>query len=161
MASMSCLIYTQVYCVVEEQVLLMYRHQEPNLGLWVAPGGKVERTESPVEGAARELREETGLAAEEIHLRGVLRCVLVQSDRQCLQFLYLVTRVSGELMAQSREGTSRWWPVAEARRLPMPPSNAQFLPHVLDVDGPVYQARYTYDASERLVGVVEHPPLGV
>lgn len=28
------------------------------------------------------------------------------------------------------------------------------------VNGPVYQARYIYDAGEPLIDVVEHPPLG-
>ena len=43
------------------EVLMMERRKQPNLGLWVAPGGKVERDESPHEAALRELREETGL----------------------------------------------------------------------------------------------------
>jgi len=35
-------LYTLVHCLCDGQVLLMQRHKEPNLGLWVAPGGKIE-----------------------------------------------------------------------------------------------------------------------
>ena len=36
------MLYTQVHCLRDDQVLLMKRHKEPNLGQWVAPGGKIE-----------------------------------------------------------------------------------------------------------------------
>lgn len=31
-----------VYVRRGDEVLVMRRHKEPNLGLWIAPGGKVE-----------------------------------------------------------------------------------------------------------------------
>jgi len=45
-----------------DAVLLVRRAAEPGVGDWTIPGGHLERDESPAEGAARELREETGLA---------------------------------------------------------------------------------------------------
>ena len=53
-----------VYAVRGNEVLLMHRHKEPNLGLWIAPGGKVELDESPYETAHREMLEETGLVVD-------------------------------------------------------------------------------------------------
>ncbi len=44
-----------------ERVLLIQRGKPPAAGLWHAPGGKLEAGESLVEGARREVREETGL----------------------------------------------------------------------------------------------------
>ncbi|NLG85482.1 MAG: NUDIX hydrolase, partial [Firmicutes bacterium] len=44
-------------------VLLIKRRYEPFAGYWALPGGYLEENEPPREGAARELREETGLAA--------------------------------------------------------------------------------------------------
>lgn len=134
----------------------MKRNKEPNLGLWVAPGGKIEKDEAPYECAARELREETGLRANEVHLCGIVSIVMPTIEQPCMQFLYVVTDFSGELVADEREGVLGWWSLDEARRLPMPHANAVFLPRVLDMDWAFYQAKYVYDADWQLVKVVEH-----
>jgi multidrug efflux pump subunit AcrB len=56
-------VTTLVYALRNDQVLMMHRRKQPNLGQWIAPGGKVELHESPAECAVRELAEETGLRA--------------------------------------------------------------------------------------------------
>jgi 8-oxo-dGTP pyrophosphatase MutT (NUDIX family) len=84
-------LFTQVHCVCNNHVLLMKRNKEPNYGLWVAPGGKIEKYESPYECAIRELREETGLSAQTIQLRGIVSIVSPKIEHPCMQFLYLVT----------------------------------------------------------------------
>jgi len=153
---MTPLLFTQVHCLREDQVLLMKRNKEPNLGLWVAPGGKIEKDEASYECAVRELREETGLQAHEIHLRGIVSVVMPEILHPCMQFLYVVTDFTGELMADEREGVLHWWSVDEVQQLPMPQANAVFLPRVIDVNWPFYQAKYVYDADWQLVGVIEH-----
>ena len=153
---MTQLLYTQVHCLRNSQVLLMKRTKEPNLGLWVAPGGKIEANESPYECAARELLEETGLRAEEMHLRGIVSAVMPTLTQPCMQFLFLVTDFSGELVADEQEGSLRWWPVDETRRLPMPASIHVYLPRILDMNTPFYQAKYVFDADWLLKEVVEH-----
>lgn len=46
------------------RVLLIQRGQPPAEGLWSLPGGHIEPGEPALEAARRELREETGLAAQ-------------------------------------------------------------------------------------------------
>jgi 8-oxo-dGTP diphosphatase len=154
---MVSLLYTQVHCLRAGQVLLMHRHKQPNLGLWVAPGGKIETHESPYESAARELYEETGLVVREMHLRGLVSAVAPARRHSSIHFLYAVTAFTGQLVADGREGALRWWPVADAVQLPMPHANALFLPHVVDSRRPFYQAKYVCDADWNLIQMVEHP----
>ena len=154
---MTSLLYTQVHCLRDGKVLLMKRHKEPNLGLWVAPGGKIETHESPYECAARELVEETGLVVREMHLRGIVSTVAPAIAQSHIHFLYAVTDFTGELATEHREGALRWWPVTKTEQLPMPHANALFLPHVVDGTLPFYQAKYVYDADWNMIQMVEHP----
>lgn len=44
------------------RILLVQRGQQPSIGLWSIPGGRLESAETPEAGCAREVLEETGLA---------------------------------------------------------------------------------------------------
>jgi ADP-ribose pyrophosphatase YjhB (NUDIX family) len=52
------------------KVLLSKRAIEPRRGYWDLPGGFLEEGEEPVEGLAREFREETGLAVRPLEWLG-------------------------------------------------------------------------------------------
>jgi 8-oxo-dGTP diphosphatase len=56
-------------CRMDGGIVLLRRGIEPGYGLWVYPGGYVDRGESLEEAAVREAREEVGL---EIRLRGLV-----------------------------------------------------------------------------------------
>jgi ADP-ribose pyrophosphatase YjhB (NUDIX family) len=47
----------------DNHVLLIKRKNEPDAGLWGFPGGHIERGETGLAAAARELQEETGVFA--------------------------------------------------------------------------------------------------
>lgn len=150
---------TLIYCRRGDDVLLIHRRKEPNLGLWVAPGGKVEMDESPYECAIRELREETGLHARQLHFRGLITETSPRPDWQWMLFIYVATDFTGTVRADEREGALRWWRIAEldAGAVPIPHADAVFYPHVLDLDRPFYHALYVYDADLCLVEIREHP----
>ncbi|MGF1503541.1 MAG: NUDIX domain-containing protein [Anaerolineae bacterium] len=141
------ILTTLVYTLRGDQVLLMKRRKQPNLGLWVAPGGKIEENESPVECAARELSEETGLTAGRLALRGIITEWSPRTDWRWLMFVYTAHGLSGSLVPDEREGEIRWWPLAEVPSLPMPEADQVFVPHVLNPDGGLYQARFVYDSN--------------
>lgn len=56
----------------EGRLLLVRRGTEPGRGLWSIPGGRLEAGETPAEGAAREVLEETGLHVVIGELLGVI-----------------------------------------------------------------------------------------
>lgn len=147
---------TLVYVLRDGQVLMLYRRKAPNLGLWIAPGGKVEAAESPFECARRELCEETGLVAQDLIFRGLVAETAPRGDWQWLHHLFVTTDFTGELRSDEREGDLRWWPVAEVPRLPIPQADAIFYPHIIDLALPFYAARMHYDADLRLVEVIRH-----
>ncbi|ATB29012.1 NUDIX hydrolase [Melittangium boletus] len=149
---------TLIYCIQGDQVLLAQRKSKPFQGMWVAPGGKIEPLESPRECALRELREETGLDAKELTLRGIVTEVSGRPDWQWMIFIYVTRDFSGELLGDPREGTLRWWPIHEVKPPAIPESDAIFFPRLLEPGPTVYEARYEYDMDLRLVRVNDKTP---
>ncbi len=149
-----------VYAVREGKVLVMHRNKEPNLGLWTAPGGKVELSESPHDTARREMAEETGLEVEDLRLRGLCTEVSESPDWQWLQFIFVSTRFRGTLQADRREGDLAWVPLEEYfTNLPTPQADAIFAPRILAMDAAdegCFQAKFVYDADLKLVEWVEY-----
>lgn len=138
----------------DRRVLMLRRSKEPNKGLWVAPGGKVETHESPLECAIRELREETGLIARHMVLRGLVTEVSPRDDYQWLLFIYVAHDPEGELI-RCNEGQLAWVDVTAVPLLPIPEADAIFFPQIIKDSRPLYQAKYTYDADLNLVHVEE------
>ncbi len=88
---------TLLYCFNErDEVLLMERAQEPNLGLWSPCGGKLhtDTGESPYACACREAQEELGLALSpaDLHLTGLASEHGYQGQSHWLMFLFEVKR---------------------------------------------------------------------
>ena len=66
-------ISVSVDCVIfsrnkeQEKILLVKRKKDPYKDYWAIPGGFLEEKEPLEEGAARELKEETGLSIKKLH----------------------------------------------------------------------------------------------
>jgi len=145
---------TLVYALRDDQVLLVRRMKEPNRGLWVAPGGKIEQGESPVECAVREMREETGLAIERPVLRAVMTETSPRADYQWLTFIFVAWDFDGTFSPARDVGEFRWVPVDEVAKLPIPPADAIFFPRLLQ-DGSTFTAKFEYDADLNLLSSQE------
>ncbi|MCZ7572288.1 MAG: 8-oxo-dGTP diphosphatase [Ardenticatenaceae bacterium] len=147
---------TLVYALRDGQILMLYRHKEPNLGLWVAPGGKTEPHESPFECALRELREETGLEAQTLVFRGLVTEVSPREHWQWLLHIFVAPDPLGDAVGDEREGRLRWWPIETVPGLPIPQADAIFFPAIIDLSQPFYAARMQYDDELKLIEVVRH-----
>lgn len=92
-----------VLCVDGEGRLLVVRTTYLGPG-WMLPGGRIERGETPHDGAGRETREETGLEVE------VDRLLLVDARRgRDVSFVFAGHVVGGELEPQLGEIAEVGW----------------------------------------------------
>lgn len=145
------ILTTLIYAIRDGQVLMLHRHKEPNLGLWVAPGGKLHDDESPRECAIRELREETGLEAINPTLRAIITEISDRKDWQWLMFVYCTEVAGGEASGDDREGQLRWFPIDGIADLPIPEADAIFYPYILNPDGPALELKFVYNQELRLI----------
>lgn len=123
-------IATLLYCFNEqEEVLLLERTQEPNLGFWSPCGGKLmtDTGESPYACACREAREEIGLnlGPSELHLTGIVSEHGYQGQAHWLMFLFEVKTKLTSLPRPHREGRFRFFPSADLEKLPLPQTDRE------------------------------------
>ena len=119
-----------------EDVLLLQRagHKKLWPGLFNAPGGHVERGETPDQAAARELQEETGLHAQKLTLRGLIIDDGAEDAPGIVVFIYQA-QVSGQIHAGNPEGIPHWVPRSRLSQLPILPDLPDILQNVLDRPG--------------------------
>jgi 8-oxo-dGTP diphosphatase len=155
--ALSCVPTVLIYAVRDDQVLLMHRKREPNLGLWIAPGGKIESGESPYEAALREFTEETGLEAKDLKLRGLCTLVPLLKQSPWFIFIFVTTQLTGTLTEDCEEGDLAWVSREEYfTTLPKPDADAIFAPKILTATDGLFQAKFVYDAKVNLVEWIEH-----
>lgn len=77
----------------DDGIVLVRRAIEPGYGLWVFPGGYVDRGEEVTAAAVREAREEAGIEVELGELVGIYS----YSQRSLIVIVYAATLLSGEL----------------------------------------------------------------
>jgi len=123
-------VATLLYCFNEQDdVLLLQRSQEPNLGLWSPCGGKLDMGsgESPYACASREAAEELGLKIQpwDFHLTGVVSEHGYAGQAHWLMFLFELKGKLKALPAKHREGTFRFFKREELATLKVPQTDLE------------------------------------
>lgn len=144
-------------CYLEKDgcYLMLHRvkkQQDENAGKWIGVGGKFEEGESPEECARREVREETGLALEEVRPRGIVTFV---SDQWGTEYMHLFTstRFSGTLHACD-EGELAWVPVSQVTKLELWEGDRIFL-DLLARDVPFFSLKLVYEGDSLCTAILD------
>ena len=115
----------------EDQVLLVKRGKEPNLGRWSIPGGAVQTGETLKEAVIRELREETHLEVEVLVVTKVLDRIFRDPDGRVAYHYVLVDFLchpkKGELRPDSDAADARFVPLQELSSYSLPPHTLEVI----------------------------------
>ncbi len=123
-------IATLLYCFNErDDVLLMERAQEPNLGFWSPCGGKLHTDdgESPYACACREAEEELGvkLQPSDLHLASIVSEHGYLGQSHWLMFLFEVKRKLTSVPPPCREGRFQFFPREALNDLKIPQTDRE------------------------------------
>lgn len=105
-----------------DEVLLVRRRNPPNQGAWGYPGGRIEPGEPLAVAALRELKEETGVEAEFLHVLTALDSIGEEADAAWHYVLVacLCRWTAGEPLAADDALEAAWFPVADLGLRPAP-----------------------------------------
>ncbi len=123
-------VATLLYCFNQsDEVLLMERAHEPNMGLWSPCGGKLHQSdgESPYACACREAHEELGLAlaTSDLHLTGIVSEHGYEGRSHWLLFLFEVMPRLKTLPPPHREGRFAFFQRHELAKLKLPQTDLE------------------------------------
>lgn len=128
--------YTVCFIKNEYKILMLNREKSPMMGVWNGVGGKIEKDESPDDGALREVFEETGITVENYFSKGTVSWETASGDLDGIYvYLYEVGRISKiETPLKTREGILDWksidW-ILDPLNLGIAEKVSQYLPILL------------------------------
>jgi tRNA(Arg) A34 adenosine deaminase TadA/ADP-ribose pyrophosphatase YjhB (NUDIX family) len=144
------------------EVLLLRRGQEPNLGLWSPPGGKLDTAtgESPYACACREAAEEMGLRLEpaDLHLAGIVSEHGYEQSAHWLMFLFEIRPRLTRCPDPIREGEFAFVRASDLAHLPLPETDReQIWPLFWKHRGSFFAAHCRVETDGNRVWTVEAP----
>jgi 8-oxo-dGTP diphosphatase len=156
----------QRYKVIPRTLIFLFRGDQvllirgaPSKRLWAnrynGLGGHIERGESVLAAARRELEEEAGIQVNGLQLAGTLMVDASEDTGICL-FILQGEYAGGEVLA-SQEGLPEWIDTGQMEGLPLVEDLRAILPRVMQarIENAPFFARSYYDAQEKLQLVFE------
>lgn len=140
-------MWNTTLCYIEKdgKYLMLHRvkkKNDMNHDKWIGIGGKLEETESPFDGARREILEETGLTVPSLDYRGIITFV---SDEFGTEYMHLfhTTEFEGVIRDDCDEGNLEWIEKKKLLSLPIWEGDKIFL-SLLDQNVPFFSLKLCY-----------------
>jgi 8-oxo-dGTP diphosphatase len=127
-------------------VLLVHRSRagDVHAGKWNGLGGKLEAGEDVVACIKRELREEAGIEATSLRLRGTISWPgFGAGGEDWFGFIFVVDDFTGDVPDHNEDGVLSWVSLDKLGDLPMWEGDRHWLPLVFG-DGPVFHGVMPY-----------------
>jgi 8-oxo-dGTP diphosphatase len=123
-------------------------------------GGHIQRGESVLASAHRELHEETGLAGIPLRLVGTV--MIDASEQRGIGLFVLRGEYLGGDLVESLEGKLEWVPFEDLQAVPLVEDLHILLPHILAMNPthPPFSALYHYDENDQLRIKIEDSKTG-
>lgn len=113
---MNFIIHVSSIITNGDKVLIVKEGKQILYGLYNLPGGHLEKDESPIEGAIREVEEETDLTVELDYLVDI---VITRSDNYYINFVFHGNYLSGEPVPLPNEILEcNWFTINEILNMP-------------------------------------------
>ncbi|MEY8462336.1 8-oxo-dGTP diphosphatase [Streptococcus merionis] len=138
----------------DDKILLINRQHDAFSG-WIQSGGKVEFPESFREAAVRELKEETGLTARKLQLKGISGYTNPDKRERHVYYDFLCTDFEGQLLVDAPEGEPRWFQISELDHLDMQADIRERLPLYWE-EGSFERIHYWDEEGQVIARTVEY-----
>ena len=128
-----------------------FREDDDQLGKYNGLGGKMEPDEDVVSCMRRELREEAGIEAVELVLRGTINWTgFGPKGEDWLGFVFRIDRFTGKPFSENVEGPLEWVDIDRIMELPLWEGDRHFLPMVFDDDPRIFHGYMPYEGEKNL-----------
>ncbi len=135
-------------CYIQDKktnsTLMIHRVKKENdyhHGKWNGLGGKFEPGECPEECAVREVKEESGLTAKSIKMKGFISFPIFDGIEDWHVFLFVINDYEGELI-DSNEGNLDWIPNEKLTEINLWEGDKIFIPWLFEEK--FFSAKFIY-----------------